>query len=194
MRRLLLLSFVFVASSCGSNSGFSCHHGSDGISVSVGSNLDASDVHHSVVDNSTGGSPDNQSSPGSSVSPGNQSSTSGDNQSSPDGPTISDSPVSEIDPDSLSPDDSPDGLQDNSTDQSSIPGDDQSSTVSLIDPSSDDSPDQSSTTSLDLPDPEVASGESSDFPATYFVIWNGKSYEPSDCITVMWGRLCLSAK
>ena len=156
MRRLLLLSFVFVASSCGSNSGFSCHHGSDGISVSVGSNLDASGVHHSVVDNSTD-------------SPSDQSSTSGDNQSSP-GST-----------------DTPDS---------------QSSTVSLIDPSSDDSPDQSSTpgdnqsstTSLDLPDPEVASGESSDFPATYFVIWNGKSYEPSDCITVMWGRLCLSAK
>jgi hypothetical protein len=135
VRRLLLLSFVFVASSCGSNSGFSCHHGSDGISVSVGSNLDASGVHHSVVGNSTDDSPDQSPAPG-------------------DIPDSSD--VSEISPD--------------------------------------DSPDQSPAPSLDLPDPEVASGESSDFPATYFVIWNGKSYEPSDCITVMWGRLCLSAK
>ena len=177
MRRLFLLSLVLVASSCGSNSGFSCsgaRHGYDGIPVSVGSDVDASGVHHSVVDNSTGGSPGDQNSPGSSAPPGNQSSTSGDNQSSPDGPSNSDSPVSEIDPDSVSPDDSPsDGPQQSS------PGD------------------QGSAPSLGLPDPEVASGESSSggLPATYFVIWNGKPYEPSsDCITLMWGRLCPSAK
>jgi len=122
VRRLLILSLLFVASSCGGGSGLSCHKSVGSIPVSVGSNLDASGVHHSVID---------------------------------------------------TPDDSPD--------QSSIPGDNQSS------PDSTDVPDdQGSTTSLDLPDPVSSGG------TTYFVIWNGKSYEPSpDCITVMWGRLCL---
>jgi hypothetical protein len=156
VRRLLLLSLVFVASSCGSGSGFSCSGSGDGVSVGVGSNLDASGVHHSVVDNSTD-------------SPSDQNSTS-DNQSSPgstDTPDDQNSPVSLIDP---SPDDSPD--------QNSTPGDSQ------------DSPG-----SLDLPDPEIVPGETSEgsLPVTRFVIWSGKSYEPlSDCITVMWGRICPS--